>query len=64
MKEEGKYGGYSLYMCIKTEQWNLLKGLEGGDEGEWGRMMEGWRYIVSTYINVTMKPPGILIHAN
>jgi hypothetical protein len=38
--KEGKYSGCTFYMCMKVEQWSLLKCSKKGG-GRWGRMMEG-----------------------
>jgi hypothetical protein len=65
VKEEDEYGGSTLYTCMKTEQWNLLKlFLEGGREDkEWqrGESDEVHCMHVQKYHN---KPFVQLIYAN
>jgi hypothetical protein len=51
---EGEYGGCILYPHMKIEEWNLIKLFQGGRGEEAGNGGVNLRYLVNTYVNITM----------
>jgi hypothetical protein len=63
---EGKYDGCILYSYIKIRRMKSVEIVLRMGGGGRGRMLEGisLRYIVSTYVNITLYPPVQLLYVN